>query len=127
MSFVRNLLRALVAVVAVACAAQPMALDACHAACDRVKAARAAAPPCHHVAAAGPQIGQNARPCSQDHAVMPGDPGPRVAPKTQTILSTAPGVVALFAHDLMRVGPVDSSPGPAPILISLSSNTPLRV
>src|ERR1051325_9041757 len=95
MCFVRNLLRALAGVLAAACLVQPIALDACHAACDRAKTAPvAAAPPCHHVAPAGPQIGQNARPCTQDHAVMPVDPGPGSAPTTQTMLSTAPAIVA---------------------------------
>jgi len=126
MSFVRNLLRALVGVLAVACAAQPIALDACHAACDQVKAARAAAPPCHHVAPAGPQIGANARPCRQDHAVMPGDPGPGAQPRTQSIVSLAPAVVS-FAHVFRRDAAADSSPGSPPTLIALISNTPLRV
>jgi hypothetical protein len=124
MCFVRNLLRALVCVVAAACAAQPIALDACHAACERVKTARVAASPCHHVAPAGPQIGQSARPCGQDHALMPSD-GPGAAPKTQMTLSTPPGDITSFAHRPLRGAAVESAP--PSVLITSISNTPLRV
>ena len=128
MCFVRNLLRTLAGVLAAACVVQPIALDACHAVCDAANTARVAtAPPCHDVGRPGPQISQNARPCTQDHAVMPVDPGPGSAPKTQTMLSTAPAVVPFAAFPVDDAAAIPSPPGSPPILDSVSPNTPLRV
>jgi hypothetical protein len=128
MSFVRQLLRWLLAVLVVtACAAQPIALDACRAACDSARSAQiAAAPPCHHAAAAS-QIGQPARPSGQEHAVVPASPsvgGP--APILEFVSLRPPA--SLFDRVVPRAcGAADSSAGPPPIPISLESTTPLRV
>jgi hypothetical protein len=124
MSLVRTLLRWLVtASLASACAAQPIALDACRAACDSARSAQVAAvPPCHH--AAGAQISQPTTPCSQDHAVVPADPGISVHSHG---LASVCSHASLFDDVAPRVTVADSSAGPPPIPISLESNTPLRV
>jgi hypothetical protein len=128
MSSVRTLLRGLLtAFVIAACAAQPIAFDACRAACDSARTAQTAvAPSCHHAASTGALIGQPARSCSQDHAVVPADPGaggPAHA-FTWSFPATSPsrdgGVVP-------RVAVVDPSSGPPSIPIAIASNTPLRV
>ena len=126
MSFVRTFLRWLLAAfVVVACAAQPIALDACRAACDTARTARiAAAPPCHHGAGAS-QIGQPVRPCSQDHAVVPADPG--VGGPTSSLAFASPGPrSALFGAVTPRAAVVEASSGPPSIPIAITSNTPLR-
>jgi hypothetical protein len=124
MTFVRTLLRwLLTASLAAACAAQPIALDACRAACDSARSAQVAAvPPCHH--AAGWQIGQPTPPCSQDHAVVPADPGVSVHPHGVTSVCSR---ASLFDDVAPRVTLADSSAGPPSIRISVESNTPLRV
>jgi hypothetical protein len=124
MSFVRTLLRwLLTASLAAACAAQPIALDACRAACDSTRAAQVAAvPPCHH--AAGSRISQPTTPCSQAHAVVPADPGISVYPPgVASACSRAP----LFDDVAPRLRIADSSAGPPSIPNSVESNTPLRV
>src|SRR5215471_13164982 len=126
-AFVRTLLRWLfVAVVAAACVAQPVAVDACRAACDTARSAwLAATPPCHH-AAAGSQVGQPSRSCGQDHAVVPADPG--VGAPAHSLASASHGPsTSLFGAVALRVARVDSSTGPPPISISLASHTPLRI
>jgi len=125
MSFVRTLLRwLLTASLAAACAAQPIALDACRAACDSARSARAAAaPPCHH-AGAGSQVGQPSPSCAQEHAVVPADPGVGMQPPSVASIDSHP---ALFSDAVLRPAVADSSAGPPPIPISLESNTPLRV
>jgi len=127
MSVVRTLLRWLIVTfVVAACVAQPVAADACGAACDAARSARlAAAPPCHH-AVAGAQVGQPSRPCGQDHAVVPADPGvgaPAHSPASQS-LGPSP---LLFRAIAPRVVRVDSSISPPAIFFSLTSSTPLRV
>ena len=127
MSVVRMLLRWLfVTVVAAACVAQPVALDACRAACDTARSARlAATPPCHH-ATAGSQVGQPSRPCGQDHAVVPADPGVGAPAHSLAFTSHGPNT-SLFRAIAPRAARVDSSAGPPLISISIASNTPLRV
>jgi len=124
MSFVRTLLRwLLTASLAAACAAQPIALDACRAACDSARTAQVAAvPPCHH--AAGSQISQPTAPCSQDHAVVPADPGISVHPHG---VASACSRASLFDDVAPRVTVADSSAGPPSVHNSVESNTPLRV
>ena len=123
MTFVRTLLRwLLMASLAAACAAQPLALDACRAACDSARSAQVAAvPPCHH-AAAGAQIGQPTRPCRQDHAVVPADAG--VPAQPLTVESSWYG--SAFAAVTPRT-PADSPAHPSPFPIALDSHIPLRV
>jgi hypothetical protein len=125
MTFVRLFLRCLlVAFIAGACAAQPIALDACRASCDSARAAQAAGvPPCHR-AAAGTQIGQPVRPCSLDHAVVPARPG--VSVQTTGVASVS-SHASLFDHVALRVTAADSSADPPSIPNSVESNTPLRV
>jgi hypothetical protein len=124
MSFVRTLLRWLVtASLAAACVAQPIALDACRAACDSARAAQVAAvPPCHH--AAGSQVGQPSPSCGQQHAVVPADPGVAAQPLSVASIDSRP---PLFDDSVLRAPVADSSAGPPPIPVSLESNTPLRV
>jgi hypothetical protein len=127
MSFVRLVLRWLLSVlVGAACAVQPIALDACRAACDSARSARiAAAPPCHH-AAAGSHIGQPGRPCGQDHAVMPADPGVGGPAQSPAFAPPSP-LASLFDAVARRAIVSDSSAGPPAAPISLVSNIPLRV
>jgi len=128
MSFVRALLRGLLTSFAVAaCAAQPLALDACRAACDTARTAQTAvAPPCHHAAAAGAQIGQPSRPCGQDHAVVPADHG--AGGPAHAFASAAPATSPSRCGAVVpRVAVVDSSWGPPSIPIAITSNTPLRL
>jgi len=127
MSVVRTLLRWLIVTFAVAaCVAQPVAADACGAACDAARSARlAAAPSCHH-AVAGTQVGQPSRPCGQDHAVVPADPGVGSPAHLPASRSLAPRPL-LFRAIAPRVARVDSSISPPAIFFSLTSNTPLRV
>jgi hypothetical protein len=124
MSFVRTLLRwLLTASLAAACAAQPIALDACRAACDSARSARAAAAPaCHR--AAGSQVGQPSPSCGQEHAVVPADPGVAAQPLSVAPIDSPP---PLFNDSVLRAAVADSSAGPPPIPISLESNTPMRV
>jgi hypothetical protein len=124
MSFVRTLLRwLLTASLAAACAAQPVALDACRAACDSARAAQVAAvPPCHH--AAGSQISQPTTPCSRDHALVPADPGISGHPHGVASVCSRP---SRFDDVAPRVTVADSSAGPPSIPDSIESNTPLRV
>ena len=126
MSVVRALLRWLIVTfVVAACVAQPVAADACGAACDAARSARlAAAPPCHH--AAGAQVGQPSRPCGQDHAVVPADPGVGAPAPAPAFQSLGPNPL-LFCAIAPRVARVDSSISPPAIFFSLTSNTPLRV
>jgi hypothetical protein len=127
MYFVRTIRRFALACVVAACAAQPIALDACHAACDRARSARiATAPPCHHASAAGPQIGRPDRPCGQEHAVVPADRG--VGARTPSIgwVSVSP-CAPLFAAVAPRGVIAGSSPSPPTIPLALISNIPLRV
>ena len=124
MSFVRTLLRwLLTASLAAACVAQPIALDACRAACDSARRAQVAAvPPCHH--AAGSQIGQPTAPCSQDHAVVPADPGISTHPHGVASVSSR---ASLFDHVAPRLAIAGSSADPPSIPISVELNAPLRV
>jgi hypothetical protein len=124
MSFVRTLLRwLLTASLAAACTAQPIAIDACRAACDTARSAQVAAvPPCHH--ATGSQISQPDRPCSQDHAVVPADPGISAHPPGGASVCSRP---SLFDDVAPRMIVADSSAGPPSIPNSVESNTPLRV
>src|SRR5262249_31320774 len=103
--------------------AQPIALDACRAACDSSRSAQAAtAPPCHR--AAGSQIGQPARPCGQDHAVVPADHGISAQPLGVASVCTR---ALLFDDVAPHVTVADSSAGPPSVPNSIESNTPLRV
>jgi len=123
MTFVRTLLRwLLTASIAAACAAQPIALDACRASCDSARLAQvAAAPPCHH--AAGSRISQPTAPCSQDHAVVPADTG---VPAQPLIVAVRPRGF-LFETVATHAAIAGSSAGPPSIPISVESTTPLRV
>jgi len=124
MSFVRKLLR--VALIILACAAQPIALDACHAACDAARTARiASAPPCHRASVNGPQIGQPPRPCGQDHAVVPADSGAGW-PSHPLAFATIPARAPLFDGVALPTV-VDSSPDPPAADSQPGSNIPLRV
>jgi hypothetical protein len=128
MFLVRTLLRGLLtAFVAAACAAQPLAFDVCRAACDTARSARiAAAPPCHHASSGGSQISQPARSCSQDHAVVPADPG-ATGPAPAFAWSAPAASLSLFAAVAPRVALVDSSSGPPLSPLAIASNTPLRL
>jgi hypothetical protein len=126
MTFVRTLLRWLLTTsLAAACAAQPLALDACRASCDLARSTRiAAAPPCHH-AAAGSRIGQPVRPCGQDHAVVPADSASSVP--APTVVVAASTRASIFEVVTPRVRVAESSADPPAIPLSLASSTPLRV
>jgi len=128
MFLVRALLRGLLtAFVVAACVAQPLAFDVCRAACDAARTSRiAAAPPCHHASSGGAQIGQPARSCSQDHAVVPADPG-ATGPAPAFAWSAPAASPSLFVAVAPRVALVDSSSGPPSNSLSLESNTPLRM
>jgi hypothetical protein len=127
MSFVRICLRwLLTAFVVAACAAQPIALDACRAACDSARTRVATAPPCHHAASSGPQMGQPARSCSQEHAVVPADPGVGGPAQSVAFVSLAP-TPSPFGTLAPRPGLVVPWSRPPAIPISSESNTPLRV
>src|SRR5215813_7067686 len=117
MSVVRTLLRWLIVTfVVAACVAQP----------DAARSARlAAAPPCHH-AVAGAQVGQPSRPCGQDHAVVPADPGVGAPAHSPASQSLGPSPLR-FRTIAPRVARVDSSISPPAIFFSITSNTPLRI
>jgi hypothetical protein len=127
MYFVPSLQILVAAVLLAACAAQPIALDACGAACERAQNARnAAAPPCHHEAPATGQIGQTARRCGQDHAVTPAASGTGAPDRVQTISAVTPHASA-HGLTLRRAPVVFGSQSPPPLLHPLESNTLLRV
>jgi hypothetical protein len=127
MYFVRTLQFLVAAVLVAACAAQPIALDACGAACERAQNARsAAAPPCHHEAPATGQIGQTTRRCGQDHAVTPAASGTGAPDRVQTIAGVTPRALA-SGLSLRRAPVVVGSQSPPLFFLALESNTLLRV
>jgi hypothetical protein len=129
MDFVVGFKRLVIACVVAASAGHPLALDVCHSVCEGVRARRLeAAPPCHHVAPAVAQIDHQARPCAQDHAVVPGASGIE-APTQAPAAGSATQILSSF--DSSSHGPngpqsAFSSPSPPPPLAS-ESNAPLRV
>jgi hypothetical protein len=125
MYFVDGFKRVLVAVAVAACAAQPIALDACSAACERARTVRsAAAPPCHHGATAAGRISQPARACGQDHAVVPAS-GTGAPDHAQTIALENP---CAFASGLsLRRAPIPFGSQSPPPIRSLELHTALRI
>jgi hypothetical protein len=124
MYFVPRLQLVVVALLVAACAAQPVALDACGAACERAHIA--AAPPCHHEAAAAGQIGHPARPCGQDHAVVPADSG-SVTSAQRHLVASMTARMATFRSSPCRASITFGVHSPPLFFIPPESNTPLRV
>jgi hypothetical protein len=127
MYFVPKLQWLVAAVLVAACSAQPIALDACGAACERAQHARsAAAPPCHHEAPAAGQIGQTTRRCGQDHAVAPAASDTGAPGHVQTIASVTPRAFA-SGPSPSAISAASGSHRPPHLLFALESNTPLRI
>jgi hypothetical protein len=127
MYFVPKLQVLVAAVLVAACAAQPIALDACGAACETARSARSAvAPPCHHEATAAGRIGQTARPCGQDHAVAPAAAGTGAPDRVQTIATVTPRASA-SGLSLPQAPIAFGSQSPPLFFFALESNTLLRV
>jgi hypothetical protein len=124
MYFVPRLQFFVAALLVAACAAQPVAIDACGAACERARIS--AAPPCHHEASATGQIGQAARPCGQDHAIAPAASDTGAPGHVQTLASVTPRAFA-FGPSPSAISAASGSHSPPHILFALESNTPLRV
>jgi hypothetical protein len=125
MYFVDGFKRVLIAAAMAACAAQPIVLDACSAACDRARTVRnAAAPPCHHEATPAEQISQPVRACGQDHAVVPAS-GTSSPDHVQTIALVNP---CAFASGLApRRAPLPFGSQSPPPSRFLESHTALRI
>jgi len=126
MDFVPRLLRLLmVGLVVAACAGQPIALDACSAACEAARSA-AVAPPCHHATASAEKISQPDRPCGQDHAVVPAAAATGAPPQAQTAASATVSVSA-FGHTLRPAPLTSSSQSPPPVPFSVEASAALRI